>query len=134
MNCSACGHENPDHARFCIESGAGFPLACASCGIELPGAAKFCLGCGTRVATASPALRGASQPEDPYPNVEPERSLKALAPARLTAVSGVQVSLTRRICEPLRISQTIAAFSFRQRTFCSIGASRAAGTWSGNKI
>ena len=78
MNCSACGHENPDHARFCLECGAGFPLACASCGIELPGEAKFCLGCGAPVASAATALPGAERdPRDYTPKHLAEKILRS---------------------------------------------------------
>ena len=56
MNCPACGHENPDRAKFCLECGAGFAARCARCDTELPARAKFCLECGAAVATGeSPA-------------------------------------------------------------------------------
>ena len=56
MNCAACGHTNPERAKFCLECGAAFAASCASCGVELPPAAKFCLECGARVgAAAAPA-------------------------------------------------------------------------------
>ena len=48
MTCSACGHANPERAKFCLECGAPFAARCASCGTELPPAAKFCLECGAR--------------------------------------------------------------------------------------
>ncbi len=48
MLCSRCQHENPQHAKFCLECG-GRLLTCAKCGAELPGSAKFCLECGTAV-------------------------------------------------------------------------------------
>jgi class 3 adenylate cyclase/tetratricopeptide (TPR) repeat protein len=51
--CSACGHENPERAKFCLECGAAFGLRCSSCSTELPADAKFCLECGA--ATAAPA-------------------------------------------------------------------------------
>lgn len=50
MNCAACGHTNPERAKFCLECGAPFAARCASCGIDLPPAAKFCLECGTPTA------------------------------------------------------------------------------------
>ncbi|MCX5739720.1 MAG: zinc ribbon domain-containing protein, partial [Proteobacteria bacterium] len=55
MNCAACGHTNPERAKFCLECGTPFASRCASCGIELPPAAKFCLECGTRTAPAASA-------------------------------------------------------------------------------
>ena len=58
MTCSACGHANPERAKFCLECGAPVAARCASCATELPPAAKFCLECGTKVgdrpAAASP--------------------------------------------------------------------------------
>ena len=52
MNCAACGHTNPERAKFCLECGTPFAVRCASCGLELPLAAKFCLECGTATAGA----------------------------------------------------------------------------------
>ncbi len=59
MNCSACGHTNPERTKFCLECGAALAARCASCDGELPPAAKFCGQCGTQVAAAaaSPAER-----------------------------------------------------------------------------
>jgi class 3 adenylate cyclase/tetratricopeptide (TPR) repeat protein len=55
----ACGHVNPDHAKFCLECGAALLRQCAACTVELPASAKFCLECGQPVGTqetaASPA-------------------------------------------------------------------------------
>ena len=45
MQCPRCQHENPPHARFCLECGARF-VACAQCGTQLPAGARFCLECG----------------------------------------------------------------------------------------
>jgi class 3 adenylate cyclase/tetratricopeptide (TPR) repeat protein/ribosomal protein L40E len=49
MPCSRCQHENPQHAKFCLECGGRLALTCAKCGAELPGSARFCLECGTPV-------------------------------------------------------------------------------------
>lgn len=62
MNCAACGHANPERAKFCLEDGSPFAARCGSCGLELPPAAKFCLECGTRVG-ATPAA--AARPPEP---------------------------------------------------------------------
>ena len=62
MQCPRCQHENPQHAKFCLECGARLALTCAKCRAELPGSAKFCLECGEPVAQqvrasfSSPAL------------------------------------------------------------------------------
>jgi class 3 adenylate cyclase/tetratricopeptide (TPR) repeat protein len=50
MQCPRCQHENPQHAKFCLECGARLALTCAKCRAELPGSAKFCLECGEPVA------------------------------------------------------------------------------------
>jgi hypothetical protein len=54
VNCPACGHENPNHAKFCLECGAAFAMRCARCDTELPAAAKFCLECGQPVEIGAP--------------------------------------------------------------------------------
>ncbi len=51
MTCTACGHENAERAKFCLECGAAFALRCASCSTELPAGAKFCLECGAAAAS-----------------------------------------------------------------------------------
>ena len=58
MNCSSCGHENPDRAKFCLECGGAMGLPCQSCGTELPADARFCLECGSPTAAAAVAARG----------------------------------------------------------------------------
>ena len=66
MNCGACGHENPERAKFCLECGSGFALRCGGCATELPAGAKFCLECG--VATGdSTAGTPARDPRDYTP-------------------------------------------------------------------
>ena len=40
MNCAACGHANPERAKFCLECGTPIAARCASCGTELPPAAE----------------------------------------------------------------------------------------------
>src|SRR5712692_8951528 len=46
MRCSACGFDNRDGAKFCIECGVRFPSRCAKCGFENTPTAKFCSECG----------------------------------------------------------------------------------------
>ncbi len=62
MICAACGHDNPERAKFCLECGTPIAARCAGCGTELPPAAKFCLECGARTAAA---------PAPPNPPVGP---------------------------------------------------------------
>ncbi len=69
MQCTACGRENPDDARFC--AGCGTRLArevtCAHCGKENPSDASFCVECGSEIsATGAPATsvdRSTAQPQ-----------------------------------------------------------------------
>src|SRR5499426_2716178 len=53
MKCPRCQHENPPHAKFCLECGANLALTCAKCQSTLPTGAKFCLECGKPVATSA---------------------------------------------------------------------------------
>ncbi len=55
MHCTACGHANPERAKFCLECGASVTGRCASCSSELPPAAKFCGECGAKVVGAARA-------------------------------------------------------------------------------
>jgi class 3 adenylate cyclase/tetratricopeptide (TPR) repeat protein len=48
MQGPGCQHDNPPHAKFCLECGARLAVVCAQCGTPLPGGAKFCLECGKR--------------------------------------------------------------------------------------
>ncbi len=49
--CEACGHKNPDNAKFCGNCGNKFTkhITCKSCKETLPQDAKFCLHCGEKV-------------------------------------------------------------------------------------
>lgn len=70
MHCPACGAENPDKAKFCLECGEKLTpatLACAQCGAALPPSAKFCLECGAKV--------GAPAPPPVAPSLTPEAQL-----------------------------------------------------------
>lgn len=76
MNCLACGHGNPDRAKFCLECGTALQLRCTQCQTELPAGARFCLECGTPVA-ASAKTPGAAAA------VAPERSPADYTPKHL---------------------------------------------------
>jgi hypothetical protein len=69
MNCTACGHTNPERVKFCLECGTPVAARCASCGCDLPQAAKFCGECG-----ASIVQRGKLKGESPYPRIPPSTS------------------------------------------------------------
>ena len=47
MNCSNCGHENREGAKFCLGCGARFAIQCCRCNAELPEGARFCDECGS---------------------------------------------------------------------------------------
>lgn len=49
--CDACGHTNPDNAKFCQNCGSEIVIniECKSCQNLLPKNAKFCHHCGTKV-------------------------------------------------------------------------------------
>ncbi len=69
MECSACGTQNPDGARFCMSCGKGLANVCPGCGTENPPGAKFCIECGTALtgATPSPAAPVAAADADARP-------------------------------------------------------------------
>ena len=62
MLCSACHHETPDGARFCMHCAAPLAAPCGSCGAELPEGARFCPRCAHPAEAAAPAA-SASPPE-----------------------------------------------------------------------
>jgi hypothetical protein len=56
--CPACGHENPETARFCmncgerlVKTGPSITL-CPACGQESPEGADYCIHCGARLVAA----------------------------------------------------------------------------------
>ena len=91
MNCAACGHTNPERAKFCLECGTPFASRCASCGVELPAAAKFCLECGT---PTSAAPRSASPPAAPRTDT---RKVVTIVFADLVGSTALHERLERRV-------------------------------------
>ena len=69
MNCTACGRENREGARFCSECGTDLVTACSHCGHALEAGVRFCDACGRAVGPASPESR--------------ERDLRAYTPKHL---------------------------------------------------
>jgi len=53
MKCTACGHENPEGARFCNGCGQSLPPHCPVCRIENPTGSRFCNQCGTELGVGS---------------------------------------------------------------------------------
>jgi len=49
MECSKCGFDNPDQAKFCIECGIPFNFQCPNCGVETSASGKFCMECGFKL-------------------------------------------------------------------------------------
>ncbi len=50
MRCPACGHENPEGAKFCNECAAKIELTCPRCNKINPPESKFCNECGTNLS------------------------------------------------------------------------------------
>ncbi len=55
MNCTSCGEENRENAKFCAECGTPIRRVCVSCDHPLTPTAKFCDECGTPVVPSTPA-------------------------------------------------------------------------------
>ena len=53
MNCPACGHENPDGARFCNECAGPLPLRCLNCGTSNTPGSKFCNQCASPLTSGT---------------------------------------------------------------------------------
>jgi predicted ATPase/class 3 adenylate cyclase len=62
MNCPACGHENPDGARFCNECAEPLPSRCLKCGASNPAGSKFCNECTAPLTGASLPLARSKGP------------------------------------------------------------------------
>ena len=75
MKCPRCQHDNPSHAKFCLECGARLAPACAKCQSELPSGAKFCLECGAPVASRASAESRFATPETYTPRYLAEKIL-----------------------------------------------------------
>jgi class 3 adenylate cyclase/tetratricopeptide (TPR) repeat protein len=79
MQCPRCQHENPPHAKFCLECGARFVVVCAQCGTQLPTGAKFCLECGKPAGTDATQPARFTAPESYTPRHLAERILTSKA-------------------------------------------------------
>src|SRR5262245_51304554 len=73
MQCTSCGTENPENAKFCIECAAPLQKRCPSCGAENLPRAKFCSECATSLA---------GQPASEQPSTA---TIPPLVPARAEA-------------------------------------------------
>ena len=63
MNCSTCGHANPERTKFCGECGSPIAARCASCDTPLSPGVKFCGECGGKVAGSAAAGPPAAVPD-----------------------------------------------------------------------
>jgi hypothetical protein len=79
MQCLRCQHENPLHAKFCLECGARLAQAGAQYATVLPAGARLCLECGQPVGAPTATGRFAARTPTPqaprrtHPSLE-ERS------------------------------------------------------------
>jgi len=77
MRCPACGGENPDGSKFCLECGAALARACPTCGTALPSHAKFCNECGTTLILAGQTTAATATPAQvPTPATGPGTELR----------------------------------------------------------
>jgi class 3 adenylate cyclase/tetratricopeptide (TPR) repeat protein len=81
VNCSGCGHENRDSAKFCEECATPLLRSCASCGTELRPGARFCDECAHPVG--SPAPKPATDASRLRASAGPERSPLDYTPKHL---------------------------------------------------
>jgi class 3 adenylate cyclase/ribosomal protein L40E len=72
MRCLACGHENPDDAKFCGECGSKLEGLCPGCGTGNPPTNKFCHQCGQALSVSSP-LPDVAEPSPAVPTDAGER-------------------------------------------------------------
>ena len=79
MKCPQCQHENPLHAKFCLECGARIALTCTKCRSELPAGANFCLECGEAVAVRPTSEPRFTSPESYTPKHLAEKILTSRA-------------------------------------------------------
>jgi hypothetical protein len=56
MDRPACGHSNPDDARFCGACGTAVVAieVCPSCGASFASGQRFCTACGTQLPVGEP--------------------------------------------------------------------------------
>jgi class 3 adenylate cyclase/tetratricopeptide (TPR) repeat protein len=117
MRGAACGHDNPDRAKFCLECGVRLELRCPGCGTDLPAGAKFCLECGRPVvvpAAAGPAADTAAgaAPLAPRPGA-PSAAPAGRAPA---PPEGVRPYTPKHLAEKILRSRSALEGERRQVT------------------
>jgi class 3 adenylate cyclase len=82
MQCPACGAENPEGAKFCLECGKRLPIVCPNCQARNLPTAKFCNQCGTPLGAASEQPQPSSPPANqPPPTTTGQPPRPGLTPA-----------------------------------------------------
>ena len=88
MRCAACGADNPEAAKFCIQCGAALAAICPACGHRNPPAARFCMECGSPLDGAAP------QPRPRVPDHLAQRILSSRAD-----IEGERKQVTALFCD-----------------------------------
>src|SRR3954447_2000476 len=67
MECQACGHLNPEDARFCGECGQSLAelQTCSECGANAQSGQKFCNACGNALGPPGVVARRRREPSNP---------------------------------------------------------------------
>jgi hypothetical protein len=71
-DCTKCGAQLKDGARFCAQCGAAVNY-CPKCGQTLKDGARFCAGCGAPVSESSSQADVPAYPSPPYPGSNPNQ-------------------------------------------------------------
>ncbi|MGH8011831.1 MAG: adenylate/guanylate cyclase domain-containing protein, partial [Candidatus Binataceae bacterium] len=74
MECTSCGIDNRDGARFCTRCGKALSPCCPRCGNGVAASDRFCAQCGVALASPSAETNGLTPPSSlPYPATDGER-------------------------------------------------------------
>jgi class 3 adenylate cyclase/predicted ATPase len=65
MNCPACGHANPDGAKFCNQCAGPLPLRCWKCGTSNAPDSKFCSECAAPLTAGGSSLSTGTKEQIP---------------------------------------------------------------------
>ena len=77
MNCTTCGHQNSEQAKFCGECGKALAFRCPACSADIAPGLKFCTDCGYALTMVTPA---------PLPPTIPHVARLALERRQLTVM------------------------------------------------
>ena len=76
MTCAACGHANPETARFCNACGVALAARCPGCAADNPSGSRFCNTCGAPLAACPEPVR--SRVEGPTRQVDGREARKVV--------------------------------------------------------